>query len=151
MNFEISHQIVFVDESWVFTRGSDTDVRSDGIIQCAKKRRQAPGTRYITMHAGTQNGFVSGASLIFVSGTNSGDYHEAMNGENCEHWVLTRLLPNLQGPSLIMMDMHNTTASFWRKDQIIAWLQEKRIPTPKGSFKAELLNLANAYKSPRKR
>jgi hypothetical protein len=37
----------------------------------------------------------------------------------------------------------------WRKDQIIAWLQEKRIPTPKGSFKAELLNLANAYKSPR--
>jgi hypothetical protein len=40
----------------------------------------------------------------------------------------------------------------WGKGQIIAWLQEKRIPFPEGSFKGKLLNLLlNAYKSPRKR
>jgi transposase len=56
------------------------------------------------LHAGTQNGFVSGASLIFVSGMKSGNYHDLMNGENFEHWMLTQLLRNLEEPSVIVMD-----------------------------------------------
>jgi hypothetical protein len=51
------------------------------------------------------------------------------------------------------------TVSFWRnlqhrvgeKDEITAWLQEKGIPFTEGSFKAELLNLATANTSSRKR
>jgi hypothetical protein len=48
--------------------------------------------------------FVSGASLIFVSGTKSGNYHDLINGENFEHWMLTQLLPNLEEPLVLVMD-----------------------------------------------
>jgi hypothetical protein len=56
------------------------------------------------LHAGKQNGFDAGASLIFVSGTKSGNYHDLMNGENFEHWMLTQLLPNLEELSVIIMN-----------------------------------------------
>jgi lambda repressor-like predicted transcriptional regulator len=39
----------------------------------------------------------------------------------------------------------------WRKDEIIAWLQEKGIPFAEGLFKAELLNLAITNTSSKKR
>jgi hypothetical protein len=40
----------------------------------------------------------------FCSGTKSGNYHDLMNTENFEHWMLTQLLPNLEEPSVIVMD-----------------------------------------------
>jgi hypothetical protein len=42
-------------------------------------------------------------------------------------------------------------AQSWRREKIIAWLEEKRIAFPEGGFEAELLHLATAMKSPRKR
>jgi hypothetical protein len=51
----------------------------------------------------TRNGFVSGASFTFVSGTKSGDYQGAMNLESFEHLVLTKILPNSEEPLLIVM------------------------------------------------
>jgi hypothetical protein len=82
-----------------------------------------------------------------------------MNGENFEHWMSTQLLPNLEEPSVIVMDSasyHNVLVEepptqSWRKDEIIAWLQEKGIPFAEGSLKAELLNLAIANMSTKKR
>jgi hypothetical protein len=70
----------------------------------------------------------------------------------------TQLLPNLEGPSVIVMGnppYHNVLlekppTQSWRKDKIITWMQEKGIPFTKGSFKAELLNRATANTSSRK-
>jgi hypothetical protein len=98
-------------------------------------------------------------SLIFVAGTKSGDYHDSMKGENFEHWMSTQLLPNLEEPSVIVMDnasyhsvlVEKPRTQSWRKDEIIAWLQEMGIPFAEGSFKAELLNLAIANTSSKKR
>jgi hypothetical protein len=59
---------------------------------------------YIIVHAGTWNRFIFGESLVFILGTRSGDYCDAMNGENFEHWVLTQVLPHLEEPSLTMVD-----------------------------------------------
>jgi hypothetical protein len=159
MNLEVPHQVVFLDGTWVYANGSELKMWSDGTSQSVKKRRPTTSTRYIVLHAGTRNGFVSGASLIFVAGTKSGDYHDSMNGENFEHWMSTQLLPNLEEPSIIVMDnasYHNVLVEkpptqSWRKDEIIAWLQEKRIPFAEGLFKAELLNLAIANTSSKKR
>jgi hypothetical protein len=112
MNLEIPHQVVFQDETWVYANGSELKKGSDGTSQSVKKRRPT-STRYIVLHAGTQNGFVSGASLIFFAGTKSGDNHDSMNGENVEHWMSTQLLPNLEEPSVIVMDSasyHNVAA-----------------------------------------
>jgi lambda repressor-like predicted transcriptional regulator len=39
----------------------------------------------------------------------------------------------------------------WRKDEIIAWQQQKGIPFAEGSFKAEILNLAITNTPSRKR
>jgi hypothetical protein len=82
-----------------------------------------------------------------------------MNGENVEHWMSTQLLPNLEEPSVIVMDnasYHNvhvekSPTQSWRKDEIIAWLQEKGIPFAEGLFKAESLNLAIVNTSSKKR
>jgi hypothetical protein len=103
--------------------------------------------------------FFSGASLIFVAGTKSGDYHDSMNEKNFEHWMSTQLVPNLEEPSVIVMDnasyhsvlIEKPPTQSRRKDEIIAWLQEKVIPFVEGSFKAELLNLAIANMSSKKR
>jgi hypothetical protein len=97
--------VVFLDETWVYANCSELKMWSDGTSQSVKKRRPATSARYIFLHAGTRNGFVSGASLIFVADTKSGDYHDSMNGENFEHWMSTQLLPNLEKPSVIVITM----------------------------------------------
>jgi hypothetical protein len=82
-----------------------------------------------------------------------------MNGENFEHWVLTQLLPNLEEPSVIIMYnapyhsilLEKPPTHSWRKDEIIAWPQQKGIPFTEGSFKAELLNLTITNICSRKR
>jgi hypothetical protein len=75
-----------------------------------------------------------------------------MNGENFKYWLLTQLLPNLEELPLMMDSvlLEISPSQSWRKDQVMAWLQEKRIPILEDSFKDELLNLVSAYKSPRK-
>jgi hypothetical protein len=58
--------------------------------------------------------------------------------ENSEHWVLTQLLPYLEKPSLTVMDnatphsvlLEEAPMQSWRRDKIIAWLQEKRVAFP---------------------
>jgi hypothetical protein len=63
--------------------------------------------------------------------------------------MLTQLLQNSKEPSVIVMDnapyhsilLEKPPTQSWRKDEIIAWLQQKGIPFAEGSFKAELLNL----------
>jgi hypothetical protein len=82
-----------------------------------------------------------------------------MNGENFEHWMLTQLLSNLEEPSVIIMDnapyqcvlLAKSPTQSSRKDEIIAWLQQKGIPFTEGYFKAKLLNLATANTASRKR
>jgi hypothetical protein len=97
--------------------------------------------------------------LMMMKMTKLGDYHDLMNGENFEHWMLTQLLPNLEEPSTILMDnapyhsilLEKPATQNRRKDEIIAWLQQKGIPFAEGSFKAELLNLAITNTCSRKR
>jgi hypothetical protein len=118
-------------------------------------QQQVPGTLSCVVEHEMD---VSGASLISVSGTKSGAYHDLMNEENFEHWMLTQLLPNLEEPSVIIMDntphhsflLEKPPTQTWRKDEITAWLQQKRIPFAEGSFKAELLNLTITNTSSRK-
>jgi hypothetical protein len=83
-------------------------------------------------------------SLIFVSGTKSGYYHNLLNEENVEHWMFTQLLPNLEEPSVIVMDsvpyhsvlLEEPPTHSWRKNEITARLQEEEIPFAKGTFQS---------------
>jgi hypothetical protein len=59
---------------------------------------------WLRRHAGKEDGSVENAGLIFKSTTRSGDYHDNMNRKNFENWFKTELIPNLEEPSLIIMD-----------------------------------------------
>lgn len=84
------------------------------------------GKRIIVVHAGSKNGFVPNAKLIFKSKSNSADYHDEMNGDCFISWFESQLLPNLPPNSCIIMD----NASYHS-------MQEQRIPTM-SSLKREM-------------
>lgn len=101
--------VVWLDETWIFQKGShktrewqDEDVRSCSV------RTNATGYRYIICHAGGKDGFVDGASLIHCSSKRipdiDEDYHGDMNSEIFQKWLQKQLLPNLDKPSIIVMD-----------------------------------------------
>ena len=47
-------------------------------------------------HAGGVEGWVEDADLVFLSKTNSTDYHDEMNSEHYIEWLMVQLLPKLQ-------------------------------------------------------
>jgi hypothetical protein len=74
--------VVFLDKTWVHVNGIKSKMWSDGTIKSVQNRTST-STRYIILQAGTQNGFLSGASTTFVSG---------MRLENCNDSMMERNL-----------------------------------------------------------
>ena len=113
------------------------------------------GERMILLHAGSKNGFISGAKLVFKAKSTTGDYHSEMNFENFKKWLQEKLLPNLQPNSVIVLDnaaYHNvqqdkcpTAAS--RKAVIQEWLSRHNITYSPDMLKAELLELCKRNKT----
>lgn len=105
--------------------------------------------RYIILHAGNQNGFVEGASLLFKSGSNKGDYHGQMNSEVFEKWLRDELLPKLEEPSIIILDnasyhsrlFQRAPTSSSKKEDMKAWLRENNVNFPESASKNELYEL----------
>lgn len=106
------------------------------------------GERYISVHAGTKNGFIPNAELIFKAKSSTGNYHSVMNGQNFEKWLCDKLIPNLPAHSVVVLDnapYHTVkedkfpTAAF-NKAQIKEWLQRHNIDVLEGNpLKATLL------------
>lgn len=125
-------QPVFLDETWIFSKSSDRRVWQDG-SKLTESKKVGSGSRYVIVHAGNENGFVSNASLIFKCNRKTGDYHDNMNTENFENWFKTKLVPNLDQPSLIIMDnasYHSRLEEViprksWTKKRLVQWLVEK--------------------------
>ncbi|KAL4098421.1 hypothetical protein QTP88_023040 [Uroleucon formosanum] len=61
------------------------------------------GKRLIILHIGSENGFLPGGLLCFVSKKNTGDYHDEMNGANFKEWFES-IMPILDPNSIIVMD-----------------------------------------------
>ena len=112
------------------------------------------GDRFIVVHAGSENGFIDGASLVFKAKTSQGDYHDEMNGENFMRWLREKLIPNLPPNTVLIVDnapYHNrqedkcpTTAT--RKAEIQAWMERNGIAYSTGMLKAELLQICKTQK-----
>lgn len=107
------------------------------------------------MHAGNSRGFVKGAELLFSSTTKSADYHDNMNAELFKKWFTELLLPNLDTPSLIIMDNASYHSKLtekvpnltWRKGELQEYLEKKKISYEPNMFKAELYALAKGHPS----
>ncbi|XP_046966920.1 uncharacterized protein LOC124534920 [Vanessa cardui] len=150
--------IVYTDETYVLT----SHVRQNtwlpqnnypkGNKQFSKKL--STGSRFIVVHAGSSDGFVPNASLVYKAASTSGDYHSNMNHDNYTKWLNEKLLPNLPEKSVIVMDnasYHNTRSSKIptsnsSKGEMQKWLTENGISFDNRFKKVELYDLIKKKK-----
>ncbi|XP_031357316.1 uncharacterized protein LOC116181178 [Photinus pyralis] len=142
---------VFMDETWIFSKGSFRNSWQDD-TKHTESIKPNEGHRYIIVHAGTNDGFIGGASLIFKSGKKTGDYHDNMNRGNFENWFKTQLVPNLPEKSLIIMDnasyhsglLEKIPTKSWTKQRMIEWLGKKNIGYPEKAMKDQIWSIVSA-------
>jgi hypothetical protein len=58
--------------------------------------------RLIVVHAGSEDGFVIGAWLIYKEESVIADYHGQMNNTNFEKWIQEKLIPNIPEKSVVI-------------------------------------------------
>lgn len=146
--------IVYTDESYVLS----THVRNN---TWAQKKESTPflkkistGTRFILVHAGTKDGFIENASLIYKANSTAGDYHSNMSYDNYVKWLNEKLLPNLSPRSVIVLDnasYHNTRTeklptSATKKADMQQWLRDKGIAFEQSLLKLELYDIIKKHK-----
>lgn len=154
MTSEYRRQVIFLDETWIYSKGNKTKSWQDESIKSVRKPEGYDGKRFIIVHAGSSNGFVQNASLSFCSKSTTLDYHGEMNNSIFTKWMTTQLIPNLEEPSLIVMDnapYHSVLeekqpSSASTKGDIIKWLKKNNITFDEKLLKAELLQLAKRNK-----
>lgn len=151
-------EIYFLDESYVNERHVVGKCWSSDKV---KGLEVSPGVgrRVIICHAGSKNGFVEGAKLVFPSNSGKADYHHDMNSITFKKWFIEQLLPNIKPNSVIVMDnapYHSvqldkapTTASL--KSEMQDWLKRRNIPFDSSMTKPELYELVKINKEPNRR
>lgn len=146
--------VVFLDETWIYAKGNARKSWQDDSTASVRKPGGFEGKRFIVLHAGTRDGFINDCSLLFASKSKLLDYHGEMNSELFSKWVKESLIPNLEEPSIIIMDnapYHSVQAekqptSAWKKSNISEWLMHKGIPYEEGITKQEMLQIAKRHK-----
>ena len=144
-------QVIYLDETFLH--------QNQTVSRCwtidGKGGFQVPsgkGKRWIILHAGSKDGFVPGAELIFQSKSNSPDYHDEMNGEVFINWFKHQ--PNIPANSCIVMDnapyhsmqtvkIPNMSS---RKDAMQGWLTANNIPWESSMIKVQLYTLIQRHK-----
>lgn len=106
------------------------------------------------MSAGSKNGFITGAHLVFRAGLATGDYHGQMNAENYEKWMREKLIPNLPKECVVVMDnapYHNKQVNkaptkYSTKQSMVQWLRENNVPHSEEMRKYELWEIVEKFK-----
>uniref|UniRef100_A0A6P7G776 Uncharacterized protein LOC114338511 n=1 Tax=Diabrotica virgifera virgifera TaxID=50390 RepID=A0A6P7G776_DIAVI len=143
-------EVIFLDETWIYAKGTKINTWQDSNVKSVRKPQGYDGKRFIIVHAGSSKGFVEGASLLFSSKSLTMDYHGEMNGNIFTQWITTQLIPNLEEPSLIIMDnapyhsmlVEKQPSHCSRRDDIIIWLKANKINFSEALTRPELLQLA---------
>lgn len=152
VNSEHRREVIFLDETWIYAKGNKTMSWQDQSTKSVRKPEGYDGKRFIILHAGSSNGFVQDASLSFCSKSMTLDYHGEMNNSIFTKWVSTQLIPNLEQPSLVVMDnapyhsvlVEKQPSSASTKADIINWLKKNNITFDPKLLKPELLQLAKS-------
>lgn len=146
--------IVYLDETWINQNYTVSKCWVDGTSDKAQGIRvpTGKGGRWIILHAGTKNGFIPGAALIFKA-KNTGDYHDQMNSDSFEKWWTTQLIPNIPPSSIIVMDnasyhsrkKHRPPTNSSNKAVIREWLEKKGVTVPEGLRKVPMMQLVASH------
>ncbi|KAJ3621915.1 hypothetical protein MTP99_002459 [Tenebrio molitor] len=137
------YQPVVLDETWVFSKGGNRKSWQDGSMAATSKKKERRKEK--------EDGFVENAGLIFKSTTRSGDYHDNMNRKNFENWFKTELIPNLEEPSLIIMDnasyhsglQEEIPIKSWTKKKMKEWLQKKNVTFSVSDMKDQIWKIVS--------
>ncbi len=96
--------VVWMDETWIFQNSTPTHGWQDKTPKSCIGGPASDGTRFVVIHAGSEEGFVEEAGQLFSSGKQTGDYHGQMDGTTFISWLRTKLLPKLRPGTLVVMD-----------------------------------------------
>lgn len=137
--------IYYLDETWVNAGDCVDRVWKDNTVlskhdafnkglTTGPPNPSGKGKRLIVLHIGSENGFLPGGLLCFVSKKNTGDYHDEMNGDNFKEWFES-IIPVLDPNSIIVMDnapYHSVEKekypnTSWKKADILEWLISKNV------------------------
>lgn len=148
-------EIVWVDETWVNAGHTRQRAWTDDTVQGTMKTPVGKGSRLILLHAGTANGFVPNALLLFSS-KKTVDYHEEMTADKFKQWFMHSLIPNIKKNSVIVFDnasyhsvqINRAPTCSSRKSDILDWLEKNGIRTfSQDMKKVELLEIVKQNKS----
>lgn len=145
--------IVYLDETWIHNHYTVQKCWQSEDITGVTSYNSA-GERLIIVHAGSSEGFIEGALLIFKSKCKTGDYHDEMNSANFNKWLHEKLITNLPDNSVVVMDNaryhtiqeNKPPCTGSKKAEIQQWLQEKGIAFLQDMTKAELLEIVRRNK-----
>ncbi|XP_055951567.1 uncharacterized protein LOC129987633 [Argiope bruennichi] len=146
--------IVYLDETWIdrnLSFGKCWQLDKIGAVT-----KQTAGKDLIVVHAGSQDGFIEGASLVFQSGTAKGDYHGQMNYDNFSKRLQEKLLPNIPPHCVICMDnasyhtkvLNPVPSKYSTKKKLSEWLEERLIPFDVNMRKPDLYDLVVSHAPP---
>ena len=138
--------IIYLDEMCVNQNDMVKKCRSD---RSKVKQATRKGSRLAILHAGTKNGFVQNAELIFQA-KDDWDFHNQMNASLFEEWFRNQLLPNIPPRSVIVMDnaachsvkLEKRPNTSWSKAELRDWLMRKGVQPEQNATKAQLHELA---------
>lgn len=147
--------VVYLDETYIHptyhAKSCWQSADEDGLLIS-----DSPGKRFIIAHAGSENGFVPNALLIFRSQSQSADYHDDMNASNFLKWMTEKVVPNLPENSLVVMDnapyhctqINKAPTMSNLKSEMQIWLREKNIFFEDSWTKAVLYDTIKKNKEP---
>lgn len=159
-----NRSIVYTDETWINAGSTTSKSWIDKTITSALDARRkllttgnklpsGKGGRIILVHAGTENGFIPGAQLVY-HGKKDGDYHDEMDGPMYEKYFKEKLLPNIPPNSVIVLD--NATIHSRKTERlptknntklaIQSWLTSKGVQWDTSMLKTELLKLVESVR-----
>lgn len=148
--------IVYIDETWIDSNLTFGKCWQDDKMTGVKVDINSKN-RLIVVHAGSSNGFIDGAELVYKASTTVGDYHGQMNFQNFEKWTLEKLIPSLPPNSVICMDnapyhtkkVDPVPTKYATKTVMVDWLLQKGLAHDPTMRKAELYDIIskNAPKS----
>ena len=130
----------------------EDDPKAVGGTKGGIRKPSGKGSRLIILHAGSENGWVSDAALVFQSKKATVDYHDEMTSEHFEEWFHDSLLPNISPNSLIVIDnasyhsrrLEPVPTMSSRKQVMQDWLTALGIEYPEHALKRELYAVIKA-------
>ncbi|XP_050293624.1 uncharacterized protein LOC126734134 [Anthonomus grandis grandis] len=150
-----NRNIIYMDETWVDNDLTVGKCWQSSDIFGVPSNISSTG-HLIVVHAGSNNGFLENASLVFKAGQTSGDYHGQMNQTNFTQWLTEKLPPNTPANSIIVLDnapyhsvqKDKTPTKSSLKQHMIDWLSKKGITYDPSARKYELYDLVQMHKPP---